>query len=238
MCRGGHRIYSCLSAGRCPTDTERDEQMLYHALDYGLGKEWMVQMRKEVEHNRLEARLAKASLSEEAVLRRGRLTGGTSELRDALRSSEEVRVRWGLAEDEPAVADLLQLNGMPRWVAFEERFIVAERGGEKLGALRYRTESKRLLLGLLVVDPWAGEERLAQALYAGAGDLARELGVGEVVASASRANYPGEAGYRRRGGGRRLDTAQARESDGVATGGWRRVLSLFGTLAVPFHRYR
>jgi hypothetical protein len=159
-------------------------------------------------------------------------------LRDAVSGSEEVRVRWGLAEDEPAVADLLQLNGMPRWVAFEERFIVAERGGKVLGALRYRTESKRLLLGLLVVDPWAGEERLAQALYAGAGDLARELGVGEVVASASRANYPGEAGYRRRGRDWRLDTAQARESDGVATGGWRRVLSLFGTLAVPFHRYR
>jgi hypothetical protein len=88
------------------------------------------------------------------------------------------------------------------------------------------------------VDPWAGEERLARALYAGAGDLARELGVGEVVASASRANYPGEAGYRRRGRYWRLDTAQTRESDGVATGGWRRVLSLFGTLAVPFHRYR
>ena len=190
-------------------------------------------MRKEIEHNRLEA-----SLSEEAVLRRGRLTRGTTELRDALRSSEEVRVRWGLAEDEPAVADLLQLNGMPRWVAFEERFIVAERGGKVLGALRYRTESKRLLLGLLVVDPWAGEGGLARALYAGAGDLARGLGVREVVASASRANYPGEAGYRRRGRDWRLDTAQARESDGVATGGWRRVLSLFGTLAVPFHRYR
>jgi len=51
-------------------------------------------------------------------------------------------VRWGLAEDEAAVADLLQLNGMPRWVAFEERFIVAERDGRIVGALRYRTESK------------------------------------------------------------------------------------------------
>jgi hypothetical protein len=50
--------------------------MLYHELDYGLGKERVLQMRKEVEHNRLEARLAKASLSEEAVLRRGRLTRG------------------------------------------------------------------------------------------------------------------------------------------------------------------
>ena len=52
--------------------------MLYHGLDYGLGKEWMVQMRKEVEHNRLEARLAKASLSEETVLRRDMLTRGTT----------------------------------------------------------------------------------------------------------------------------------------------------------------
>ena len=76
MCRGGHRIYSCVNVGRCLTDKERDEQMLYHELDYGLGKERVLQMRKEVEHNRLEASLAKASLSEEAVLRRGRLTRG------------------------------------------------------------------------------------------------------------------------------------------------------------------
>jgi predicted GNAT family acetyltransferase len=190
------------------------------------------------------ARMRREELLREAGERRLARTlrvgpfGGRDELRDAVSGSEEVRVRWGLAEDEPAVADLLQLNGMPRWVAFEERFIVAERGGKVLGALRYRTESKRLLLGLLVVDPWAGEEGLARALYAGAGDLARGLGVGKVVASVPRANYPGEAGYRRRGRYWRLDTAQARESDGVATGGWRRVLSLFGTLAVPFHRYR
>ena len=190
------------------------------------------------------ARMRREELLREAGERRLARTlragpfGGRDELREAVSGSEEVRVRWGLAEDESAVADLLQLNGMPRWVAFEERFIVAERGGKVLGALRYRTESKRLLLGLLVVDSWAGEEGLARALYAGAGDLARGLGVGEVVASVPRANYPGEAGYRRRGRYWRLDTAQARESDGVATGGWRRVLSLFGTLAVPFHRYR
>ena len=64
--------------------------------DYGLGKERVVQMRKEVEHNRLEARLtredrlakvaslseqarlAKARLEEEAVLHKGMLTRGTS----------------------------------------------------------------------------------------------------------------------------------------------------------------
>ncbi|MGH3148517.1 MAG: GNAT family N-acetyltransferase [Rubrobacter sp.] len=152
---------------------------------------------------------------------------------------ERVRVRWGLAEDEPAVADLLELNGMPRWVAFEERFVVAEEDGRVIGAVRYRTESKRLLLGLLVVDPWAGEGRLAKALYAGAGDLARGLGVGEVVASEARAGYPSLAGYLRWGRDWRLDTTPVPEAcDGIAAGGWRRVLSLFGELPVPFHRYR
>ncbi len=154
------------------------------------------------------------------------------------RSGTTIEVRWGLLADEAAVAELLELNGMPRWVAFEERFVVAERDGKLVGALRYRTESKRLLLGLLVVDPWAGEERLARALYAGAGDLARELGVGEVVAPAAREGYPGETGYRRRGRDWRLDAAQAPEAGDAAAGGWRRVLSLFGTLPVPFHRYR
>jgi hypothetical protein len=118
---------------------------------------------------------------------------------------EGVEVRWGLAGDERAVADLLELNGMPRWISFEDRFVVAEKDGKVLGAVRYRTESKRLVLGLLVVDPWAGEEQLARALYRGAGELARELGVHEVVASASQARYPGMSGYRRRGRSWRLD---------------------------------
>src|SRR5918998_5574204 len=83
-------------------------------------------------------------------------------------------VRWGLAEDEAAVADLLQLNGMPRWVAFEERFIVAEKRGKLVGAVRYATESKRLSLGLLVVDPWAGERRGAGARYPRPPAAARE----------------------------------------------------------------
>src|ERR687898_780584 len=94
---------------------------------------------------------------------------------------EDVDVRWGLAEDEGAVAELLELNGMPRWVSFEERFVVAWKDGKVLGVVRYRTESKRLHLGLLVVDPWAGEERVATALYRGAGELAREIGVREVI---------------------------------------------------------
>src|SRR3712207_6074123 len=113
---------------------------------------------------------------------------------------EGIEVRWGLLEDEAKIADLLQLNGMPRWAAFEERYLVAERYGEILAALRYRTEPKRLSLGLLIVDPWAEERPLAVALYAGARELAREMGVGEVVARPwPRADYPGEAGYLRRG---------------------------------------
>lgn len=117
-----------------------------------------------------------------------------------------IQVRWGRIEDEAGIAELLSLNGMPRWVAFEERFIVAERGGKLRAALRYRTESKRLVLGLLVADPWAGERRFARALYMGARDLGREMGVVEILASkVPHADYPGEAGYRKRGGGWRLN---------------------------------
>ena len=134
---------------------------------------------------------------------------------------------WGLAEEEPAVAELLELNGIPRWVAFEERFIVAQKDGKVLGAVRYRMESKRLLLGLLVVDPWSGEERLALALYRASRELAREIGVGEVITSASRAGYPGRAGYQRWGRGWRLDAT--RNSSAV---GKRGPLGMFGALAM------
>ena len=126
---------------------------------------------------------------------------------------EGVEVRWGLEGDERAVAELLELNGMPRWISFEERFVVAERDGKVLGAVRYRTESKRLILGLLVVDPWAGEERLASALYRGAGELAREIGAKEIVASATQARYPAGAGYHHRGRGWRLDVGRLAEAE-------------------------
>lgn len=116
-----------------------------------------------------------------------------------------VCVRWGLAEDEAEVAGLMELNGVPRWVAFEERFVVAEERGEIVAAVRYRTGPKRLFLGLLVADPWAGERRLAAALYAGAKELAQELGAKEILAEdARRSGYPGVAGYRRGGGVWRL----------------------------------
>lgn len=163
-------------------------------------------------------------------------------IREAFAAVEErpgvpagMTVRWGLAEDEGAVAEILQLNGMPRWVAFEERFIVAEKSGKLVGALRYTTESKRLTLGLLVVDPWAGERRVAGALYAGSRELARELGVDVVVASGARANYPRAAGFRHLG--RTWRARVPRPGEGSPSGGrWGRLFRLWGTMAVPFYR--
>lgn len=153
----------------------------------------------------------------------------------------DVVVRWGLDEDEGRVADLLELNGIPRWAAFEERFVVAEKDGEVLAAVRYRTEPKRLVLELLVADPWAGERALARTLYAGAGELAREMGAREVLVPAGAwaypRGYPGEAGYRRWGRGWRLDaTRDGAGREELPAGGWRRVVAMFGVVPVPFFR--
>jgi hypothetical protein len=180
---------------------------------------------REAEHERL-AREA----------REARVNGGREE--SGVEVPEGIEVRWGLLEDEAKIADLLQLNGMPRWVAFEERYVVAERDGEILAALRYRTEKGRLSLGLLISDPWVEERPLALALYAGARELAREIGVGEVLARHfPHADYPGEAGYRRRGRRSwRLDVSRSGEGRHQEVGGgrWRRLLALFGAPAVPF----
>jgi hypothetical protein len=37
----------------------------------------------------------------------------------AMKIPGTTEVRWGLLEDEAKVAELLELNGMPRWVARE-----------------------------------------------------------------------------------------------------------------------
>ena len=150
---------------------------------------------------------------------------------------EGIEVRWGRLEDEAGIADLLELNGMPRWAAFEERFIVAVGpDGRILAALRYRTSSKRLLLGMLVADPWGGERVLARALYSGAGELAREMGVREVLAG-RYADYPYDVGYYRGRGGWRLDAARVPEArEELPAGGWRRVFALMGVVATPFYR--
>ena len=149
---------------------------------------------------------------------------------------KEIKVRWGLPEDEPEIGELLERKGMLRPLAFEERFIVAEEEGKVLAAVRYRTERKRLLLGLLVTDPWAGERRLAVALYDGAGELAREIGVKEVFSRSLRHGaFPYEAGYRRVTGGWRLDATRAPyRCRGLPAGGWRKKVALLGILAIPF----
>jgi hypothetical protein len=150
----------------------------------------------------------------------------------------EIEVRWGLREDEARVAELLEVNGMSRLSAFEERYIVAEERGKVLAALGYRTASKRLFLGLLVVDPWGGERRLAEALYAGALVLAWEAGIGEVrVRTSPGGDYLSDVEYRCRRGGWYTDTALSlREQRELPKGGWRRVLALLGIVAVPFFR--
>src|SRR5688500_17709660 len=123
--------------------------------DLELARERRKELLREAEGRRIARALRKACRS------------AKDDKRTVTRELEGLKVGWGLAEEEPAVADLLELNGIPRWVAFEERFIVAQKDGKVLGAVSYRMESKRLLLGLLVVDPWAGEERVAVALYRG-----------------------------------------------------------------------
>ncbi len=154
--------------------------------------------------------------------------------------AERIEVRWGLEEDEARIAELMELNGMRRALAFEERFMVAEESGKIMAALRYRTEPKRLLLGLLVSEPWAEERPLAVALYAGAGELAREMGVREVHARSvlHAEDYPHEAGYRwRLPGGWHLDTTRLlRRREELPAGGWRRMVTLLGVPAVPFFR--
>ncbi|MDQ3236269.1 MAG: hypothetical protein M3Q54_01870, partial [Actinomycetota bacterium] len=146
-------------------------------VDFGFVGDHHEELLREAEERRLARHLWEARIS-------GSRSGAGG------KRDKGVTVRWGLRADDEKVAELLELNGMPRWVAFEERFVVAERDGVVLAALSYRTEPKRMLLGLLVVDPWAGERRMAVALYSGVPALAREMGVREI-----RAEAPGHGVY-------------------------------------------
>ena len=68
---------------------------------------------------------------------------------------------------------------------------------------------------------------MARALYAGLGDLAREIGVGEVLAQpVSYADYPYEAGYLRCGPWWWLDTTRPADRSKLPVGGWRRMVAL------------
>jgi hypothetical protein len=58
---------------------------MLHQAEFGLCRERAMQMRTEVEHNLLEARLARAARSEEGnVTRRGRIARGAATLVPAL----------------------------------------------------------------------------------------------------------------------------------------------------------
>jgi hypothetical protein len=75
MLRGAFRDYSCSSAGTHPTDTARSQTMLHQEL----GRERRAQIHREVEHYRLDARLAKAARSDEVgATRRGRVARGVA----------------------------------------------------------------------------------------------------------------------------------------------------------------
>ncbi len=162
-------------------------------------------------HQELLQEASQERLAQE--LRRGRKSSTvglpTSDATAPVKKYPEVRP--GLVKDAHRIAELLELNGIPRWVAFEERFIIAEDEGRLAAVLRYHEDCERLYLGLLVADPWAEERSLAVALYAGARVVARGLGLREIRARTRQdETHPGDAGYRRCRGGWRLDLANAR----------------------------
>jgi hypothetical protein len=169
----------------------------------GLADSWFAGRHRELLREASLARLAKE-------LRRARKARAVELRVSDAAARTRAHVRPGLVEDAPRIAELLELNGVPRWVAFEERFIVAEEAGKVLAVLRFRAYPERLDLGLLVTDPWAEERSLAVALYAGALVMARRLGAQEVRARTRRhETYPRDAGYRRCSGGWRLGITDA-----------------------------
>lgn len=145
---------------------------------------------------------------------------GQKRLAGAGRSPEEIKpaadfeeshveVRRGSAEDMLRISDFLEFNGIPRWVAFEERFIVAEEGGRLVAAMRFREDPEKLRLGLLAIGPFPGQRRLAVALYSGAKAMACGLGLGEVrIHGDSHRTHPRAAGFHRCESGWRMDVAR------------------------------
>ena len=159
-------------------------------------------------------------------------------VREAFASAEgsgsAVEVRWGQAEDGARIADLLELNGMPRWVAFEELFVVADERGEVTAAVRYRVGRDRLLLGLLVADPWRDGGALAEALYSGVRALAWNAGIPRVVARGPENPHPEqEADFCRGGRDLQADATAVSASFPRPSGcPWRRARSFCGRLAI------
>ena len=63
--------------------------------------------------------------------------GGVSNGRLAKYQWQTYASTRGSSEDAPRIAGLMELNGMPRWVAFEERFILAEDKGKLMAVVRF-----------------------------------------------------------------------------------------------------
>jgi hypothetical protein len=166
---------------------------------------WFMGRHEELIREANQQRLARKA-------RRARKLRARSEESEARRASagKPPAVRLGLASDAWRIATLLELNGMPRWVAFEERFVVVEEGGALTAAMRFREGPELLYLGLLITDPWAEEHTVTVALYSGARAIAEGLGLREVRAQPrGHETHLREAGYRRWGGGWRLDVCDA-----------------------------
>jgi hypothetical protein len=73
MLPGAFGPYSCSSAGTYPTEKRRGG-LMYQDFDRGLARERTARMREEVEHNRLDASLARAARSDgDGVARGGRV---------------------------------------------------------------------------------------------------------------------------------------------------------------------
>jgi hypothetical protein len=151
---------------------------------------------------------------------------------------EGIEVGRALPEHEPHIADLLELNDMPRRMAVGRRYLIASSGGAVFAALEYHVESRRLQLGHLVSDPLASERLPARVLYAEAHALAREAGLEEIRSSPlAYGDYPYEVGYRRRYGCWSLDADTPLElREELPEAGWRRVLALWSFPAIPFFR--
>ncbi len=162
---------------------------------------WVIRER----HHELLREAGQARLARELSLVRRDRGDGTPAGNGSAYDVRQRKARQGVPEDAPRIAGLLEVNDISCWVAFEERFLVVEEAGEILAALRFRQDFERLYLGFLVTVPWIEERPLAIALYTGARDVARGLGLREIRAQAPRnKTYLKQAGYRRRRGGWRL----------------------------------
>jgi hypothetical protein len=103
--------------------------------------------------------------------------GGEPSIGRTVGVREKTEVRLGRDDDAAQISRLLDLRGVPSWVALEERFLVAERGGRIVAVARFRQDGQWLYLGFFATNPRTDEGSLAACLNSGARAVARELGL-------------------------------------------------------------